>query len=188
MMFKRIALIVFFHPLLGWADEAFSEQNKVGYYQVQQAYLNTNHCNVTGNAVSYASKFLRISPSNKKPTQLVVSTCDGDDLDFLNCGGGRRSTHLNQETKNSIEGYYFRATSSVSKKGTPQCLFTALRRRVRFGKAETLQYERTDWSILISDYKYECTRENAQIFYESQSLDCSTHIVIDAIKVKELEQ
>lgn len=160
--------------------------NETGFYQVQHAYLNTLNCSTPGKPTDYASQFLRISLSDDETPIYKVSTCDGDDLDDLNCDGYRNTTTLNVSTNSGVEGYYFSARKGAAKDGTPQCYMTALRRRVIPEKGSYIRYERTDWGIVVDDYNYECTRKTAQLFFNAQSLQCSTHIVVDAVKVKNM--
>ena len=157
--------------------------DRLGYYQVNQAFLNVNNCNETGKPVFYASSYLQVMSYGENPVSYSVSSCDGDSVEDLQCDGNYRTTRLSVEFKGGMEGHYFSAREGIAKDKTPQCTFTALRRRVIPGKGGMLRYERTDWGVELADYKFECTREMAQTYFESQSMKCSTHIVINAIKV-----
>ncbi|MDH5544611.1 MAG: hypothetical protein OEZ43_03395 [Gammaproteobacteria bacterium] len=189
MKFQQIlifTILLFFTSFSIYASELLAD--RLGYYQVHQAFLNVNNCDEAGKPVFYASSFLRVMSYGEKPVTYTVSTCDGDNLDELQCGGNYRTTRLNTEFKGGMEGYYYSAREGLAKDKTPQCTFTALRRRVIPGKGGMLRYERTDWGVELADYKFECTREMAQTYFESQSMKCSTHIAIDAIKVDNVEK
>lgn len=174
------AIVALTFPLL------LSANTQTGFYQVQKAWLSVNNCNTAGRPTHYASQFLRVAHIEQENNiEYKVSTCDGEEIDELFCDGYKASTRLNVQSKYGIEGYHFTAKVAEAQDGTPRCDMTALRRRITPGKGGFIRYERTDWGTRVADYSYECTRDTAQLFFEAQSLHCSTHIVIDALHVPE---
>ena len=160
---------------------ATSLPDLAGLYQVNQAYLNLTHCDTAGKPTDYASQFLRISATSKNENiSYSVSTCNGDTIDELDCEGRSNRSRLDQISRHGIEGLRFSAREKTADDGSASCQLTALRRRILPGKGGFIRYERTDWGTTLADYQFECTRDTARLFYEAQSLNCSTHISIDA--------
>lgn len=146
-----------------------------GIYEVTHATLNEKDCEKTGDPIEYASKFLRIT--SNKSAGYSVSICNGEDLDELDCVGGYQSTRLQEQLKSGWQGYRYSARKVKSADNTYSCqLFSSRRRIVVMGK-NYIRYERTDWMETLSDFTVECEQPMAELYDQSQSLKCSTHIV-----------
>jgi len=168
----------------------YASENDInpGIYEVSSAKLNLKHCNIAGKPINYASKFIKIKKLAVGNNKIQVSTCDGETLDEISCSGRYNSSTLELNQNSYFEGFRFGARRSFAKNGTPQCLLTALRRKVIPTKGDVIQYERADWGSTLADYTYECTREMAREFFEAQSLKCSSNITINALLLKSTTQ
>jgi len=173
---QLLVFLVFFAVFL---NNANSDSNSV-LYEVKQAFLNVKHCDVRGEPVEYASKYLRLSQSNTSDSSYEIVICDGESIEELSCSGRFSRSILNEVYDGSLVGQNFSARTSQGKDGMPQCMLTALQRKVIPMKGGIVRYSRADWGTLLADYNYECTVDTAKLFFEAQSLQCSTYIVIDA--------
>lgn len=156
-----------------------------GIYEVTGATLNEKDCETTGNPIEYASKYLRVTAD--KSSGYTVSICNGDELDELDCAGGYQSTHLKEQLKSGWQGYRYSSRKVKSIDETDSCqLFSSRRRIIVMGK-NYIRYERTDWMETLSDFKAECEQSMAELYDQSQSLKCSTHIVTYGRRILQLD-
>jgi hypothetical protein len=166
-------------------DDVFAsaDEDLSGIYEVTKASLNEKECEESGEPIYYASKFLRVT--SNKSSGYNVSVCNGEELDEVDCVGGYQSTQLTEPFQSGWQGYRYSSRKVRSTNNTFQCqLFSSRRRVVSMGK-DYVRYERTDWMETLSDFVSECERSMAKIYDQSQSLQCNTHIVIYAKKVKD---
>ena len=153
-----------------------------GIYEVSQATLNESDCEHAGTSISYASKYIQITGANT--IGFNISICNGDSLEEIDCTNGYSSSTLNIKVKDGWQGYKYGARAGRTKNGSHQCLLSAYRRKISTDASSYVSYERTDWSVSLSDYIAECGHEMAKTYSRVQSLKCSTHIVIKGIRVQ----
>lgn len=166
--------------MLSQAGEA-PDDEMAGVYRVTRANLSVNDCEKAGRPIEYAGTFIRFSPQSEGYQSEV---CDGDSLDELDCSAAHSAIRMTEALKDGWQGFRYSARPGVAKDGTPTCLLSTARRRIRQMGPGLLYYERSDWSELVSDFQWECETSMAKVYAEAQSLKCSTHIVLQLEREK----